>query len=56
MAVEKVGICFRVERALHAKLMAEAKRGARSLARELIRRLRRSIELDERQPEEASAS
>jgi len=53
----KVGVCFRVDRALHARLVAEAKRGDRSLARELIRRLRHSIELQQQLPgEEARAS
>jgi hypothetical protein len=40
----KIGVCFKLDHALHAKLIAEAKRGDRSLARELTRRLRRSIE------------
>jgi len=44
MAVEKVGVCFRVDRVLHAQLTAEAKRAERSLARELIWRLRRSLD------------
>ena len=53
---KKIGVCFRVDRALHAKLTVEAKRADRSLARELTRRLRRSIELEQRQAEEATAS
>jgi len=52
----KIGVCFKLDHALHAKLIAEAKRGDRSLARELTRRLRRSIELEQEQPEEATAS
>jgi hypothetical protein len=39
MAVEKVGVCFRVDRVLHAQLTAEARRAERSLARELTWRL-----------------
>jgi len=49
----KIGVCFKLD---HALLIAEAKRGDRSLARELTRRLRRSIELEQEQPEEATAS
>jgi hypothetical protein len=44
---ERVAICFRFDRALHAALAAEAERSLRSLNSEMIWRLRKSLERQE---------
>jgi hypothetical protein len=41
---DRVAVCFRFDRALHAALAAEAERSLRSLNSELIWRLRKSLE------------
>lgn len=44
---DEVATCFRLDRALHATLVAEAKRSLRSLNSEMILRLRKSLEQQE---------
>jgi len=46
---DRVAICFKFDRALRDALVAEAKLAERSLTREMIFRLRRSIELEQQQ-------
>jgi len=44
---DRVAVCFRFDRALHAALAAEAERSLRSLNSEMIWRLRKSLEQQE---------
>jgi predicted HicB family RNase H-like nuclease len=44
---DQVATCFRLDRALHTALVAEAKRALRSLNSEMILRLRKSLEQQE---------
>ena len=44
---DQVATCFRLDRALHSALVAEAKRSLRSLNSEMIWRLRKSLEQQE---------
>jgi hypothetical protein len=44
---DQVATCFRLDRALHTALVAEAERSLRSLNSEMIWRLRRSLEQQE---------
>ena len=44
---DRIAVCFRFDRALHAALAAEAERSLRSLNSEMIWRLRKSLEQQE---------